>query len=335
MPTPAIQLLIQGPREVRAMPQERPTVPPGQVLVRAIRSLISPGTELSFFEGTHIALPDPNNGWAKYPFRAGYAMIGEVVELGAGVSEPALGARVFFFGYHAHWNLLPVGAVWVETPSDLSDDEVLLCRMVQIAATGVEVLRRPPASALVIGAGLIGLFAAETLRARGCPLVVVQDVLPSRLEFVRRAGLIPVLADSPLAEPVRAAFGGKHPACVVEATGLASMIPLALEAVADLGDVSLLGIPRGETTLNLYRLLVRKNVALLGAHEGLIPDRAPPGASSRQALVEEAIAHRRAGLLHFENLVTAHVKPVDCQDVYSAISRNKGAWITAVYDWAS
>ncbi len=110
------------------------------MLVRTHRSLVSPGTELSFFEGTHISLPDPGNLWAKYPFRSGYATIGEVVEIGADApaNSPRVGARIFFFGYHATWNLLSPEKVWLETPAALSDDAILLSRLVQIAATGVD-----------------------------------------------------------------------------------------------------------------------------------------------------------------------------------------------------
>ncbi|MBC8039562.1 MAG: zinc-binding dehydrogenase, partial [Opitutaceae bacterium] len=296
-----------------------------------------PGTELSFFEGTHISLPDPGNPWAKYPFRSGYATIGEVVEVGpdAPADAPHVGARIFFFGYHATWNLLSPEKVWLETPADLSDDAILLARLVQIAATGVEVLRRPPQRALVVGAGLIGLFAAQTLQARGCPFVVVQDVVPARLELARRNGLAhTALAEGAGLASARKLFGDESPDCVIEATGLASMVAPCLETVATNGDVSLLGIPRGESTLNLYRLVVRKNAALLGAHEGVIPDRAPPGQSSRQALIHEALAGMVAGRIRTEGLVSGHVLPQDCQTFYENLSRDKARWITAVIDWS-
>ncbi len=310
----SLEILITATGRAEAVPQARPAVPAGQVLVRTVRSLISPGTELSFFEGTHIALPDPKNTWAKYPFRSGYAAIGEVVELGAGVTAPRVGARIFFFGYHASWNLLSPGQVWLEIPSDLSDDDVLLARLVQIAATGVEVLRRPPRRALVIGAGLIGLFAAQTLQARGCPFVVVQDVVPGRLELARRNGVAHTLLGEGGGLAASRAYLGAEPAdCVIEATGIGAMAEPALDAVQSSGDVVLLGIPRGEATLNLYRLLVRKNAALIGAHEGLIPDRAAPGASSRQGLIEEALAGMRRGAIRTEGLISGRVRPWDCQ----------------------
>lgn len=265
-----LEIILTGVNRAEAVPQSRPTVPPGQVLVRTLKSLVSPGTELSFFEGTHIALPDPANTWAKYPFRPGYSAIGEVIETGAGVESPRVGARIFYFGNHAHWNLLDPSKVWLETPADLADEAVLLARLGQIAATGVESLRRPPQRAVVIGAGLIGMFAAQVLQARGCATVVVQDVLPSRLALAQRNGLAhTVLAEGSGLAAALAHLGDEPPDCVIEATGIAALAGPALEAVKAGGDVVLLGVPRGEVTLNLYRLLVRKNTALIGVHEGM------------------------------------------------------------------
>ena len=197
-------------------------------------------------------------------------------------------------------------------------------------------LRRPPQRAIVIGAGLIGLFAAQVLQARGCATVVVQDVLPARIELARRNGLAhAVLAEGPgPLSAAQAALGGEAPDCVIEATGIAALAGPALEAVRASGDVVLLGIPRGETTLNLYRLLVRKNAALLGAHEGMIPDRATaPGEASRQGLIEELLAGMSRGAIRTEGLVTGHVRPGDCQEFYERLSRDKAHWITAVIDW--
>ena len=59
----ACSVVFTGVRkvELQAQPegQPRPAVAIGDVLVRTERTLISPGTELALYEGTHSAMQDP------------------------------------------------------------------------------------------------------------------------------------------------------------------------------------------------------------------------------------------------------------------------------------
>ena len=71
--------------------QSRPkTLPEKSILVKNFFSLISPGTELAFYTGTHIGLKDPKNSWASFPFFPGYASIG-IVEQADGMMNSFLG----------------------------------------------------------------------------------------------------------------------------------------------------------------------------------------------------------------------------------------------------
>ena len=66
----------------KAVIEDRPIPKPdeGQVLVKARRTLISTGTELTIFKGEF-----PKDGgwaaWAKFPFTPGYSNIGDVIEV--------------------------------------------------------------------------------------------------------------------------------------------------------------------------------------------------------------------------------------------------------------
>ena len=89
---------------------ETATIPddpgPGEVLVRNRFSLISAGTELAMFTETHRGFVEPDFGYAKFPFRPGYAAIGEVLAVGDGVTDLAPGTRVFHRNRHATHALL-------------------------------------------------------------------------------------------------------------------------------------------------------------------------------------------------------------------------------------
>ena len=57
----------------------RDTPNPDEVLLENVYSIISPGTELAMFTKTHVGFPNPNNKYAKYPFRPGYCAAGRVI----------------------------------------------------------------------------------------------------------------------------------------------------------------------------------------------------------------------------------------------------------------
>ena len=80
--------------------EERLAAPgPGQVLVRSLLSAISAGTEMLLFHGqSPDDLPLDENIAAlqdklSYPVKYGYSLVGEVIEIGEGVSSTWQGKR--------------------------------------------------------------------------------------------------------------------------------------------------------------------------------------------------------------------------------------------------
>ena len=83
-------ILHTGPDEVRVDEFDLSAPRAGEVIVKARYSCISPGTELRCLIGA-----DPKQ--SPFPFVPGYAMVGEIVEAGAGVTLSP-GATVFCRG---------------------------------------------------------------------------------------------------------------------------------------------------------------------------------------------------------------------------------------------
>jgi 2-desacetyl-2-hydroxyethyl bacteriochlorophyllide A dehydrogenase len=292
------RVVFTGVRQVLLDLQERPLPGPREVCVRTEHSLISPGTELALYEGTHAGLSDPEILFAKYPHQPGYTAIGCVEACGSAVTVLQPGDRVFFLGRHESWSCwAPDEALWLRVLQELSVEQVLLSRLLQIAATSWWCFRQKPERVIVIGAGLVGLFAAQALQANGVAEVVVQDVNAARLQLAKGCGIARcALGSGPNLAPARAALSAE-PDAIVEATGVPVMVTAALEAVRRRGDVVLLGSPRGSLAVDLYKHIHRKGVALVGAHEAMLPDRAPAGMPSRQALLERAFEWLRDGVV--------------------------------------
>ncbi|HEY4299475.1 MAG TPA: zinc-binding dehydrogenase [Candidatus Didemnitutus sp.] len=328
------RVVFPGVRQVLMEPQEHPVPAAREICVRTEYSLISPGTELALYEGTHAGLADPEITFAKYPHRPGYTALGRVDSCGAGIAGIVPGERLFFLGRHESWSCWNPGQMlWLRAPADLSVSRILMGRMLQIAATSWWAFRRPPARVIVVGAGLVGLLAAQALQAQGVAEVVVQDINAARLALAARCGVLRcALGTGADLAAARAELTGE-PDAVIEATGVPAMVTAALVAVRHRGDVVLLGSPRGKLAVDLYKHIHRKGVALMGAHEAMLPDRAPTGEPSRQALLEQAFEWLRRGSVRVDGLVTHTARPKDLPSAYDRISRDKSHVLGVVIDW--
>jgi threonine dehydrogenase-like Zn-dependent dehydrogenase len=112
--------------------------------------------------------------------------------------------------------------------------------LVEPTAVAVHALTRvqplPGERIAVIGAGPIGLLTALVAREQGVEVVLVSRN-PGRARKAEEFGLQAVRPDESVA-----AFAGEPPAAVVECAGTGSAIALALELVAPLGRVVMVGV---------------------------------------------------------------------------------------------
>lgn len=330
------RIVFTGVRQVALEPQARPTPGPQEICVRTEYTLVSPGTELALYEGTHSGLADPDIAFAKYPHGPGYTAIGRVEECGAEVTGLQPGEQIFFFGKHETWSCwAPKDALWLLVPEGLTIEQVLLGRLVQIASTCLGCLRVRPKRVTVVGAGLIGILAAQVLQAHGVPEVVIQDVNPARLQLASRCRVrLVALGTGGDLGPSRALLRG-DPDAVVEATGVPAMVTASLDAVRRCGDVILLGSPRGSLAIDLYKQIHRKGVALIGAHEAMLPDLARSSELSREGLLRQAFEWLRTGAITVDGLVTDVVRPEEMPDTYDRISRDKNNVLGVIINWTA
>ena len=149
-------LWFVGPRaiELRDDPARAPG--PREVVVRAIASGVSQGTEMLLYKGEGPELFDPSMGGGTYPRRYGYAWVGEVVGLGVG-AEVALGERVFALVAHGDTHVLRDEDVRV-LPADVPAARGVLAANLETAVTctwdaGVGL----GDEAVVLGGGVVGI----------------------------------------------------------------------------------------------------------------------------------------------------------------------------------
>lgn len=108
-----------------------------------------------------------------------------------------LGDSAAFTGCYASHILLRPGTQVFEVPEALSDEVAATanCALATVVAA-TERLPRPCRTAVVQGAGLLGLYAVSLLRSVGVDRVICVDIDPARLTFVRAFGGEPALGSA-------------------------------------------------------------------------------------------------------------------------------------------
>lgn len=244
------------------------------VIARSISSLVSPGTELAIYTGSHIGYSLPEPPFPLMPHRPGYALVGEVSAVGAAVQGLAVGQRVMMEAGHGSFAVADTRThAVVPVPGAIPSDRAPLARMAMIAFTALRLV--PPQlgdRVAVLGLGLVGLFVGQLFRLGGGRPVIGVDCLPGRLALAESFGI--VTADASREDPVsalRQTLGPSGADIVIEATGNPSLVSAALEIARRGGTVVLLGSTRGMVTLDAYSLVHRKAVRVVGGHETALP----------------------------------------------------------------
>jgi L-iditol 2-dehydrogenase len=175
-------------------------------------------------------------------------------------------------GGFAELALLPERACW-RAPAALPDERLVFAEPLAVVARAVG--RGAPQagqSAVVLGAGTLGLLALQLLRARGCRVLVVSrsDV---RLGLARQLGAeatVATGAGGSGGDPVaaaRALSGRDGVDLIVETAGTAAAAELALGRVGLVrpgGRVVLTGLPHEPARVEVF-WLVRREIEVLGS----------------------------------------------------------------------
>jgi 2-desacetyl-2-hydroxyethyl bacteriochlorophyllide A dehydrogenase len=316
-------------------------LPPDQLLVKNEFSLISPGTELALYTGTHTGIHNPDIPFAKYPFYPGYASVGVIERAGseAEASGYSPGDRVYSISKHAGYNRVSVSGQRdnkpvIRLPSGLSAQEAVFARLAAISMTSVYQAKAETGDIVAIfGMGLVGNLAAQLFSLRGAVPVCI-DVEPRRLEMAREAGLEHRLLSGAevkvkVKEAIRERFGAE-PAIVVEATGVPALVGEALDLVKARGQVILLGSPRGTAEIKVYEHIHCKGVSLIGAHEMVQSMPGVPNRSKTTAYVMDLISK---GLLRIKPLITHHLPYEQADAAYDMLLNRKNEALGVLLDW--
>lgn len=191
---------FEGPREIGIREYEEPSLEPHEVRMRTLYSGISAGTELTAYRGSNpylskrwdadrrlfqegrVSLRHPIEGW-------GYEEVGEVVELGSGVSEIQTGEVVW--GTWGHKSTTVVEAEWAAKRKLASDVDPIIGVFSRVGAIALNAVLDADIHlgeyVAVFGQGVPGLIAAQLAQLNGGTVIAV-DGIPKRLKLAEALG---------------------------------------------------------------------------------------------------------------------------------------------------
>jgi L-iditol 2-dehydrogenase len=146
-------------------------------------------------------------------------------------------------------------------PDTLSFPEAAMLEAVSVALHAVRLSEmRGGETALVIGAGMIGLLTLQAARAAGAASVFITDLDPTRLKLAKEMGADETLhlSGAELIAEVMRLTAGKGVDVALEAVGRNETISAAIDCVRKGGTVLLIGNIKPEVTLPLQKVVSRQ-----------------------------------------------------------------------------
>lgn len=339
-------LYFTAPREVRIRSERVDPPGAGEILVASRLSAVSAGTELLLYRNqfppdllldeTIPALQRPFS----YPMKYGYAVVGQVLEAGAGVDRAWIGRRVF--GFHPHEShFLASPEHVVPLPEGLpAEDAVLLPSMetaVNFLMDGRPVIGERVA---IFGQGVVGLMTTALLARLPLSSLVTLDRHPLRREtsvaLGARLAVDPAAPDA-LARVQRALEGGSSHGgadLVYEVSGNPEALNQAI-AVGGFGARIVVGSWYGQkrSPIHLGGRFHRSRMHLVSSQVSTLQ---PAGSGAWTKARRLGVALEMIDLLRPSTLITHGYPFEQAEDLYAMLDREEGDVIQAVlvYDEA-
>ncbi len=295
--------------------------------------------------GSDIHGMDGSSGRRIPPIVMGHEAAGEIAEIGSAVRRWKTGDRVTFdstvycgrcpsclagqvnlcpernvlgvscgdyrrHGAFAEYVRVPEHILY-PIPDSLSYEHAAFAEPVSIALHGVNRLPlKSGDSAVVVGAGLIGLLVIQALRMKGAGIIVAVDIDEQRLALAKELGADVALRsgdDVParVRESVGHPDGADH---ALEVVGLGPTIRLAVESVRKGGSISCVGNLKAEVPFPLQALVTRElNVF---------------GSCASAGEYGEAVAAVASGQIRVEPLLSAVAPLEDGAEWFHRLHRN-------------
>lgn len=324
-------IVFTGVNQVELRSVQVPQPGPGEVLLEALYTIVSPGTELRCLAGKQAGVT--------FPFIPGYAFAGRVIACGDGVKLPE-----GILAYCSGTSKADIACAWgghislavqseknvYPLPEGVDPLWGAAAHLAAIAYRGVRLSRpQPHEMVAVIGLGTIGALSARLYAASGAR-VLAADLSPFRVSVARQAGLEAFVPQGDLATSFRQILPDGADV-VVDATGHPAVLPQAIAIARDK--------PWDDSSDPGPRLVVQ------GSYAGdfSVPYQAaflkeltfflPRDAQPRD--IRAVLDLMGRGKLRLDGIISTVHGPETAAEVYTALRDPQAGLITAAFGWSS
>ena len=325
-------IIFTAPKTAELLTEQTKPMTAESVAVRMEYTVVSGGTE----RANLMAMPNAGKGFPKH---LGYCGVGHVIEVGEQVRSVQPGDRVLVYhGDHSRYNVVPEIKVTKVTQEEIDSLEAAFVVIATMGLGGVRKLEvELGESAMVMGLGLLGIFAVQFLRLSGAYPVIAADLNPNRralaLELGADYALDPSAPD--FYETVKTVTRGRGVNACVEVTGVSVAMQQALKCASKQGRISLLGCTRvSDCPVDYYQQVHRPGVKLIGAHNFVRPQfESYPHHWTHQDDCKAILDLLAAGRLRVKPIISRVVKPEQAPEIYRQLCEDPNFPLGTVFDW--
>jgi len=326
-------VVATGPRVVEVRDIEVPEPGDEDVVLRVRHSWISNGTEGSFVRGERIAGDTPwrEGDPSPFPIVPGYQKVGVVERLGSAVTDLSVGQSVFATvsatpgmfqasGGHVSPAVTHRSQIW-PLPADVDPVAVSGLVLTQVGYNcGMRPAIGPGDAAVVIGDGMVGHWAAQTLVHRGARVMLLGRHAERLALFEARSSdrCVNVTGEDPL--EIAHDWAPEGIQAVIDTVGSVPAIALWYDQLRRFGHVVSAGFHGTAGQLDIQDLRNKE----LSLHT-------PAGwTKERMDATLDLVAR---GVIQTKHLITDHFPVEDAADAFDLILRRPRPVLGVILDW--
>ncbi len=309
----------------------------GEVTVILEYSAISSGTEKANLIGMRNGTNVSENEEAVFPRSVGYSAAGIVSEIGSSITDIHVGDRVVvYWGKHKK-NITVSRKNIIKIPNEVSTQEA---SMALISTFPLAAIRKAKLeigeSAMVMGLGILGIFAVQELKAAGAYPIIAVDPISERRDFAMKMGADFALDPTKkgFADEVKRLTDGGINVCI-EVTGLGVGLIQALDCMKRFGRVALLGCTRSSKfEIDYYGKVHGPGISLIGAHTMARPKtESSTGLWTDNDDLQTVLNLIKGKRLNFKDMICEIHLPTEAGQIYDRLANDKNFPIGVLFDW--